>query len=51
MRERTKMAQRWLGTALLHAEEKFRTVKGYLSIPEVRERIKEIQREIKASVA
>ena len=51
MRGGSKMAQRWLGTALLHAEEKFRTVKGYLSIKEVRARMESIQREIKASVA
>ncbi|NGX48019.1 MAG: hypothetical protein K1000chlam3_01406 [Chlamydiae bacterium] len=45
------MAQRWMGTALLHAEEKFRTVKGYLSISEVRGKIVNLQKELKATVA
>jgi len=45
------MAQRWMGTALLHAEEKFRTVKGYLSISEVRGKIVNLQKELKATMA
>ncbi len=46
-----KMAQRWLGTTLLDAEKRFRKVKGYFSIEEVRERIIRIQSEIKTKVA
>lgn len=45
-----KMAQRWMATALLEAEKNFRTVKGYLQIHEVKDRIKSLQREQKAEV-
>jgi putative transposase len=46
--KRGKMAQRWVATALLDAEKRFRTVKGYLQISEVKDRIKTLQRENKA---
>lgn len=49
--QRGNMAQRWMGTALLHAEERFRTIKGYLTIPEVRDNIVSLQEELKATVA
>jgi hypothetical protein len=45
-----KMAQRWVATALLEAEERFRTVKGFLQIPEVRDRIRQFQKQRKAKV-
>ena len=45
-----KMAQRWVATALLDAEERFRTVKGFLQIPEVRDRIRQFQKQRKAEV-
>lgn len=45
-----KMAQRWVATALLEAEKSFRTVKGYLQIQEVKDRIKLLQREQKDEV-
>ena len=35
------MPQRWLGTTLLEAEKKFRAIKGYSSITEVRKTIEE----------
>ena len=38
-----KMGQ--IATALLNAEKKFRTVKGFLQIAEVRDRIKVLQKE------
>lgn len=40
-----KMGQRWCATALLNAEKKFRTVKGFLKITEVRDRIRVLQKE------
>ena len=51
MKNASKMAQRWFGTVLLYSEEKFRTVKGYISIKEVRTKIMNFQDEIKSSVA
>ena len=39
----SKMSQRWLAAVLLHAEEGFRTLKGFCQIPAVIERIKRIQ--------
>ena len=45
-----KMSQRWVATALLEAEKNFRTVKGYLQIQEVTDRIKLLQKEQKAAV-
>ena len=41
----SKMSQRWLAAVLLHAEEGFRTVKGFKHIPELIERIKREQNE------
>lgn len=38
--KRGKMAQRWVATALLDAEKRFRAVKGHLQIQEVQDRIK-----------
>lgn len=35
----SKMAQRWLGSVLLHAEKSFRKIKGYAEIPLVVKRI------------
>lgn len=46
-----KMAQRWMATALLHAEGRFRTAKGYLSISEVKSRIIANHDKLKAEVA
>ena len=40
------MAQRWLATALLEGEKRFKTVKGYLSIGQVRSKILELQAEV-----
>jgi len=40
----SKMSQRWLASVLLHAENNFRTVKGYNEIPWVIQRIKILQR-------
>ena len=40
-----KMAQRWMATALLDAEKRFRTVKGHLQIQEVKDRIQELQKQ------
>lgn len=37
------MPQRWLGTTLLNAEQKFQRVKGYLSITETRKKILQIR--------
>jgi putative transposase len=45
-----KMAQRWMATALLAAEKSFRTVKGYLQIHEVKDRIKLLKKEQRANV-
>jgi putative transposase len=39
------MGQRWVATALLDAEKRFRTVKGHLQIAEVRDRIKMLQKQ------
>jgi len=39
----SKMSQRWLAAVALHAEESFRTVKGFKDIPAVVARIKTIQ--------
>jgi transposase-like protein len=39
----SKMSQRWLAAILLHAEEGFRTLKGFRQIPEVVERIKRLR--------
>lgn len=36
----SKMSQRWLAAILLHAEEGFRTLKGFRQIPELAQRIK-----------
>jgi len=48
----SKMSQRWLGAVLIHAEESFRTVKGYQEIPKVIRKIKQAQnREIELAVA
>jgi transposase-like protein len=41
----SKMSQRWLAAVLLHAEESFRTAKGFKLIPELVERIKREQNE------
>jgi len=49
--QRGRMAQRWVGSALLHAEKRFRAVKGYLSIPRLRSRIENLQKAPKATVA
>jgi len=38
-----KMAQRWVATALLEAERSFRTIKGYLQIHEVKDRMRSLQ--------
>ena len=40
-----KMAQRWVATALLDAEKRFRSVKGHLQIAEVKDRIQSLQNE------
>ena len=40
-----KMAQRWVATALLDAETRFRSVKGHLQIAEVKDRIQSLQNE------
>ncbi|NGX37607.1 MAG: hypothetical protein K1000chlam2_00764 [Chlamydiae bacterium] len=48
--KRGKMAQRWVATALLDAEQRFRIVKGFLQIPEVKDRIRALQKERKAEV-
>lgn len=40
----SKMSQRWLAAVLLHAEEGFRTVKGFKQIPEVIDRIKQMKK-------
>ena len=39
----SKMSQRWLGAVLIHAEESFRTLKGYREIPKVIHKIKQAQ--------
>lgn len=44
MRGGRQMARRWVGSNLLEAEKKFRTVKGHLSINEVREKMKALQK-------
>jgi hypothetical protein len=38
-----KMAQRWVATALLEAEKRFRTIKGHLQIHEVKDRMRSLQ--------
>lgn len=40
----SKMSQRWLGAVLIHAEESFRTVKGYQEISKVIRKIKQMQK-------
>lgn len=40
-----KMAQRWVATALLEAEKRFRTIKGHLQIHEVKDRIRTLQKQ------
>ena len=40
-----KIGQGWVATALLNAEKKFRAVKGFLQITEVRDRIRVLQKE------
>lgn len=42
----SKMAQRWLGAALIHAEKRFRRVKGYLQINKVLGEIERQQKEV-----
>lgn len=42
----SKMAQRWLGSILLHSEKKFRRVKGFLQIDTVIEEIQRQQKEL-----
>jgi len=42
----TKMAQRWLGSILLYAENGFRKVKGFESIPEIARKISKGMRAI-----
>lgn len=39
-----QMARRWVGSNLLEAEKKFRTVKGYLSINEVKEKMRYLRK-------
>lgn len=39
-----QMARRWVGSNLLEAEKKFRTVKGYLSINEVKDKMKGLRK-------
>lgn len=48
--KRGKMAQRWVATALLDAEKRFRTVKGYLQIVEVKDRMRDFQKQQAAAV-
>jgi transposase-like protein len=40
-----KMAQRWVATALLEAEKRFRTIKGHLQIQEVKDRMQSLQKQ------
>lgn len=40
-----KMAQRWMATALLDAEKRFRKIKGHLQIEEVKDRIQALQKQ------
>ena len=42
----SKMAQRWLGSILLHGEKKFRKVKGFLQITSVIAEIEKQQKEL-----
>lgn len=42
-----KMATRWMGAGLLHAEKKFRKIKGYLSIRDVMDKINAHQERLK----
>lgn len=51
MKSGSKMIRRWLATALLQSEKKFRIIKGYLSIKEVREKIAAFQTMEACSVA
>jgi putative transposase len=46
-----KMAQRWMATALLEAEQRFKTVKGYLSTDQVRSSMERVQAEEAAKAA
>jgi len=45
------MAQRWVAAALLDAESRFRTVKGFLHIPEAKKRVKQYHEEQEAKAA
>lgn len=48
----SKMSQRWLGAVLIHAEESFRTVKGYQAIAGVIRKIKQARnQEIEVAAA
>lgn len=48
----SKMSQRWLGAVLIHAEEGFRTLKGYRDIQKVIRKIKQARnREIEFAAA
>ena len=42
----SKMAQRWLGSILLHGEKKFRRVKGFMQITAVVAEIEKQQKEL-----
>ena len=44
MKRGKQMARRWVGSNLLEAEKKFRTVKGYLSINEVKGKMKALRK-------
>ena len=49
--KKEKMAQRWVAAALLDAESRFRTVKGFLHIPEAKKRVKQYHEEQEAKAA
>ena len=40
-----KMAERWMATAILDAERRFRTIKGHLQIEEVKDKIRSLQKQ------
>jgi len=42
---------RWAATVLLHAEEKFRTVKGFMHLPKLKEQLKNLDIEKQSEVA
>lgn len=42
---------RWAATVLLHAEEKFRTVKGFMHLPKLKEELKKLDIEKQRTVA